>query len=81
MNESTTSEVINILSDLFFVDPEELSIDSSPDTVDAWDSLQHLNLVLDVEQKFNISLSPVEIEAMVSVRDIVEIVNKKRMDV
>lgn len=77
MHESITSEVINILSDLFIVSPEELSPDSSPDTVEAWDSLQHLNLVIDVEQKYNISLSPAEIEAMESVQAIVDIVNMK----
>jgi acyl carrier protein len=81
MAESIISEVISILSDLFIVDPEELSPDSSPDTVEAWDSLQHLNLVIDVEQKYNISLSPAEIEAMVSVQAIVGIVNTKIKDV
>lgn len=81
MIELITSEVINILSDLFIVNPEELSSDSSPDTVEAWDSLQHLNLVIDVEQKYNISLSPAEIEAMVSVQAIVDIVNTKTKDV
>ena len=77
MKETVTGEVRSILSNLFLIDTEELSPDSSPDTVGAWDSLQHLNLVLDVEQKFNINLSPAEIEAMLSVHDIVDIVNKK----
>ena len=81
MVESIISEVISILSDLFNVSPEELGPDSSPDTVKGWDSLQHVNIVLDVEQRFNITLSPTEIEEMLTVQDIVDIVNKKTQDV
>lgn len=81
MTESIISEVISILSDLFNVSPEELGPDSSPDTVKGWDSLQHVNIVLDVEQRFNITLSPTEIEEMLTVQDIVDIVNKKIQDV
>jgi len=77
MTESIISEVISILSDLFNVSPEELGPDSSPDTVEGWDSVQHVNIVLDLEQRFNICLSPPEIEAMVSVNLIADIVRKK----
>ena len=81
MTESIISEVISILSDLFNVSPEELGPESSQDTVEGWDSLQHINIVLDVEQRFNITLSPTEIEEMLTVQDIVDIVNKKTQDV
>lgn len=75
------SEVISILSDLFNVSPEKLGPDSSADTVEGWDSLQHINIVLDVEQRFNISLSPSEIGEMVTVKAIADTVNKKTQDV
>ncbi|MBT3880238.1 MAG: acyl carrier protein [Candidatus Scalindua sp.] len=81
MAESIISEVISIFSDLFNVSPEELGPESSPDTVEGWDSLQQVNIVLDVEQRFNITLSPPEIEEMLTVQDIVGIVNKKMRDV
>ncbi len=81
MAETITSEVINILSDLFNVSPEELGPESSQDTVEGWDSLQHVNIVLDVEQRFNITLSPPEIEEMLTVQAIADIVNKKTQDV
>lgn len=77
MTESIVSEVIGILSDLFNVSPEVLGPESSQDTVEGWDSLQHVNMVLDVEQRFNISLSPPEIEKMVTVKAIASIINEK----
>lgn len=77
MTESIVSEVIGILSDLFNVSIEVLGPESSQDTVEGWDSLQHVNIVLDVEQRFNISLSPPEIEKMVTVQAIADIINEK----
>jgi acyl carrier protein len=42
----------------------ELSDDSSPDTVSAWDSLNHLNLVLAIESEFGIELTPDDVMNM-----------------
>ena len=42
------------------VSPEELSDASSPQTIESWDSLNHLNLVMALESEYGISLSPEE---------------------
>ena len=39
-------------------DPETLSEESAPETLDSWDSLNHLNLVMALESEYEISLSP-----------------------
>ena len=64
MAVSTFDEVRAIASDILRVPATRLSADSSPDTVENWDSVQHLNLVLALEEKFNLQLSPEEIEQM-----------------
>ena len=69
--------VVEILSELFAVPPESLTFDSSMETVEKWDSLQHLNVVFDVEQKFGLEFSPEEVLELNSVRKIVEIVERK----
>jgi len=77
MTESIIKEIIVILSDLFNIRPEELGPDSSPDNVESWDSLQNLNLVLDIEQRFNITLMPSDVEAFANVQSIANIIKKK----
>jgi len=77
MTESIIKEIIVILSDLFNIRPEELGPDSSPDNVESWDSLQNLNLVLDIEQRFNITLMPSDVEAFANVQSITNIIKKK----
>ncbi len=55
----------------------EIHAVSSPDTIAAWDSMQHLNLVLGLEQHFGIAFEPEEIEQMLSVELIADLVAEK----
>ena len=56
---------------------EQLNEDSSPDTVENWDSLKHMNLILALEEEFNITFSDEEIVEMLSVKIIVKTLKEK----
>lgn len=73
---STLDQVRTIASDIFSVPADKITADSSPQTIENWDSMQHLNLVLAVEEKFGVQLSPEEIEQMKSVGAVAAIVDK-----
>lgn len=47
----------SILGNTFDLDPSAIDDNSSSDTVPAWDSLNHLKLILAIESGFDISLS------------------------
>jgi len=55
----------------------QLNGDSSPETVENWDSLKHMNLILALEEEFNITFSDVEIVEMLSVKIIVKTLKEK----
>ena len=74
---STLEQVQAIASDIFGIPPAGITADSSPDTVETWDSIQHLNLVLAIEEKFRVQLSPEEIQEMKSVGSIAALVASK----
>ena len=74
---STLAQVQAIASDIFGVPAGKITADSSPETIETWDSMQHLNLVLAVEEKFGLQLSPEEIEEMKSVGAVATLVEKK----
>lgn len=74
---STFEQVRNLASDLFGVPTAKITEASSPESIEAWDSTQHLNLVLALEEKFQFQLSPEEIEEMKSVGEVVRIVDRK----
>jgi acyl carrier protein len=64
MSRDLLSEVRGIAADVFAVDAKTLSAGSSPEQVNAWDSVQHLNLVLAIEGKYGIQFEPEEMERM-----------------
>ncbi|HEY4215994.1 MAG TPA: acyl carrier protein [Gemmatimonadaceae bacterium] len=68
--------VKSIFHVLFNCDPETVTADSSPDNVPGWDSLQHLNLVLALEEEFQTSFDERQVVDMLSVALIVEIVTE-----
>jgi acyl carrier protein len=49
------------------IDEQSLSEESSPDTIQSWDSLNHLNIILAMEQEFGIELSVDDAMNMVNI--------------
>jgi acyl carrier protein len=70
-------QIRTMASDLFGVPVEQITAASSPQTLENWDSIQHLNLVLAVEEKFGVQLSPEEIEEMKNVGETAKLVESK----
>lgn len=68
-----------IAADIFGVPAESVTPSSSPDSIESWDSLNHLNLVLALEQELNIQFSPEEIEQLLSIELIASLVEEKRL--
>lgn len=69
--------VRTIAADVLEVSASKISPDSSPETIDTWDSVHHLNLVLALEQEFNLQFEPEEIDQMKDVQHILDILGSK----
>ena len=70
--DTLTRRVCEMAATVFDVPPEQMTPDSSTDTVEQWDSLGRLTLVLELEQGFGVALSPEVTETLTSVRAIVD---------
>jgi acyl carrier protein len=77
MNPSILNRVQRILADIFRVPGEQITLMSSPETIENWDSLNHLNLVLAIEQEFGVQLMPEEIDQLLSVEHIMALLDEK----
>ena len=77
MTPAVFDQIRTIASDLFGVPAEKITAASSPETLENWDSIQHLNLVLAVEERFGLQLSPEEIEQLKTVGDATTLVESK----
>lgn len=66
-----------VFEDVMDVDPAEVTEASSGDTIEGWDSLSHVRLIVAVERKFGLRFSNAEIEGLASVGDLVDLIISK----
>ncbi len=66
-----------IFSDVFEVPVEQVSPSSSPDNIPTWDSMRHLNLVVALEQAYEVQFNPEEIEQLLTFELIADILTEK----
>ena len=78
MTLTILEQVRGVASDLFSVPVNRITAESSPETIEAWDSTQHLNFVLALEEKFGLQLSPEEMEQMRNVGEAARLVESKQ---
>jgi acyl carrier protein len=76
LTANTFEQVRAVAGDIFGLPPDRITAESSPETIENWDSMQHLNLVLAVEEKFGVQLEPEDIEQMKSIGAVAAIVTK-----
>ncbi len=68
-------KIIGIMQSVFGT--EDITAESTQETVENWTSLRHLNLASELEDEFDIDLDPSEICCMKSVAQIEEVIRKK----
>lgn len=70
-------KIKKIMSAIFEIPADDIEENSSPDTIEKWDSLQHINLVSSIEEEFDIRFSDEEIIEMMNFGLIVYIIKQK----
>ncbi len=74
----TDVEVLERLTNVFrsVFDDEEINItrETTADDIEDWDSLEHINLLVAVEQEFNMKFNMNEVGNMKNVGDMVDII-------
>jgi len=64
----TEDRIKNVMSAVFDVPAESLSDQASPHDVSTWDSIKHMNLLLALEDEFDIRFDDAEIPSLVNFR-------------
>jgi acyl carrier protein len=71
------ADIKSLVSRVFDVDVKSINDKSSPDNIESWDSLGHMNLVAALEEEFGIQLDDDDIDDLRNVALIVNIVQGK----
>jgi acyl carrier protein len=70
---TTQAELQTILGEIFEVDGTTLDLQTVAEDVERWDSLNHLNIVATMEERYGVALSADEMASMLSIGAIVEL--------
>jgi len=80
MADSIEERIKNVMAAVFEVPAEQINDDSSPDYIESWDSLKHINLVVALEEEFRIEFLDDEIIELLNYSIVVLILKEKFQD-
>ena len=72
-----TEKIKLIVADAFNLPYEEVTLDTGPSNTVSWDSFGQMNLVLNIEKEFDITLEFDEIFKILSTQTLLEVVEDK----
>lgn len=75
MNAKET--IVNLISSIFEVSVEDVTMESSIGDFPKWDSLGHMNLMTAIQDELDIEFEPEEMIEIEDVEDIVKLVESK----
>ena len=74
-------DVQRVFRAVFDMEDIEIFPEMTARDVETWDSFNHLNLILVLEERFNVRFSTQEMAAMAKVGDLFELLNKHGVEV
>lgn len=76
----TLGRLLEVFQDVFDDDDLAITRETSADSLDAWDSMIHVSLMLSVEKQFGIKFNTTELEALKNVGELVDLIDTKIVD-
>jgi acyl carrier protein len=71
------NDIKKIMAMVFMTGEETIADDIRQDDFEKWDSLQHLNLIVGLEEHYHVTFEPAEIMDMTDLGKIIHYVEKK----
>ena len=69
-------DIITVFAQVFGRAPEQFGDDTAPATVEGWDSVRHVELVVALEERFNCMFDPDEVPELTSLTRIEDILKR-----
>jgi|SRR5438445_5433210 len=79
-DDQLLSRLRGIVATIFDVPLEQVTSESSPETIEKWDSLGRLLLTIELEQEFGVQLTPEQTEEMTSIGAIAAVLEAQAVD-
>lgn len=67
-------QIKTVLASVLGIDASDINSDSSSESIEVWDSLKHMNLIVAIEDEFDVEIDDDDVPKMLSVKGIIEVV-------
>lgn len=81
MQKLASDNLTEIFRDVLEIDDLALTPELSFRDIEEWDSFNHLNIIIAIEEQFQIQFKPEEIESITSVQDLVSLMKRCGFDI
>lgn len=71
--------VQSIIAEILLVEADGISMETGQPDIKNWDSMQHINIMLALEQSFGVYFTPEEFTELNSVQTIVDRIGEKQL--
>ncbi len=72
------NRIKKVMSEVLGIDEASISDSTSPENVESWDSLKQMNIIVALEEEFDIELSDEDMAEMLNYELIVEIIKEAK---
>ena len=73
-------QIKKVMSAVFGLDQSQIKENASTDSIENWDSLQHINLIMALEEEFDLEFDSDDITKMISFNEIHAVIKNKKVD-
>jgi acyl carrier protein len=77
IGQEQRNKLVEIVAVILDVEPALVTDELSPQQLDQWDSMNHVNICMAVSQEFNVELTADEIRSVEKVGDLVRLLSAK----
>jgi len=68
MEDKLEARIKNVMSAIFDIPTNQIEDDASSDTIESWDSLKHMNLIVGLEEEFDIEFNDEDIGSLLNLK-------------
>ena len=76
MSDINFNKIIKIIAKHTKVKEEFINLETSAETIERWDSLAHINIIVDMEKNFNVQIKTAKVVELNSVKSIIQFLDK-----
>ena len=77
MGSNVEKRIKSVMSAVFQLPLNQITELSSPDTIESWDSLKHINMIVALEEEFNVEFTDDNITEMINMKLILVVLLEK----